>query len=88
MATEAFLKGCREKMAAQRAMERNPKTVHKALNNIKASVANQRALFGSRAPHYPSRQMEFADGTKYRDDKVEEDTEKMNDRSSRNPWSD
>ncbi|OWF53412.1 hypothetical protein KP79_PYT10510 [Mizuhopecten yessoensis] len=57
VATEAFLKGCREKMAAQRPMERNPKTVHKALKYIKASVANQRALFGSRAPHNPSRQV-------------------------------
>ncbi|OWF40228.1 hypothetical protein KP79_PYT02271 [Mizuhopecten yessoensis] len=57
-------------MAAQRAMERNPKTVHKALKYIKASVANQRALFGSRAPHYPSRQVEFAEGTKSGDDKI------------------
>ncbi|OWF50330.1 hypothetical protein KP79_PYT00893 [Mizuhopecten yessoensis] len=59
-------------MAAQRAMEKNPKTVHKALKYIKASVANQRALFGSRAPHYPSRQVEFAEGTTSGDDKVEE----------------
>ncbi|OWF46896.1 hypothetical protein KP79_PYT14964 [Mizuhopecten yessoensis] len=32
IATEAFIKGCCEKMAAQRARERNPKTAHKALN--------------------------------------------------------
>ncbi|OWF40460.1 hypothetical protein KP79_PYT22342 [Mizuhopecten yessoensis] len=51
-------------MAAQRAMERNSKTVHRALNYVKASVANQRALFGSRAPYYPRRQVEFAEGTK------------------------
>ncbi|OWF49634.1 hypothetical protein KP79_PYT01029 [Mizuhopecten yessoensis] len=51
-------------MAAQRAKEKNSKTVHKALKYIKASVANQRALFGSRAPHCPSRQVEFAEGTK------------------------
>ncbi|OWF50778.1 hypothetical protein KP79_PYT00832 [Mizuhopecten yessoensis] len=51
-------------MAAQRAMEKNPKTVHKALKYIKASVANQRALFGSRALHFPSWQVKFAEGTK------------------------
>ncbi|OWF41753.1 hypothetical protein KP79_PYT19179 [Mizuhopecten yessoensis] len=50
-------------MAAQRAMERNHKMMHKALKCIKASIANQRALFGSRAPHYPNRQKEFAEGT-------------------------
>ncbi|OWF41309.1 Ganglioside GM2 activator [Mizuhopecten yessoensis] len=43
------------------ALDRNPKTVHKALKYIKVSVANQRALFGSGAPHYPSRQVEFAE---------------------------
>ncbi|OWF49565.1 hypothetical protein KP79_PYT23741 [Mizuhopecten yessoensis] len=48
-------------MAAERVTERNPKTVHKALKYKKASVANQRALFESCVPQYPSRQMEFAE---------------------------
>ncbi|OWF37042.1 hypothetical protein KP79_PYT23291 [Mizuhopecten yessoensis] len=55
-----------EKMAVQRALEKNPKTVHKALKYMKASVANQRALFGSRARttlYLASRQEEFAEGT-------------------------
>ncbi|OWF53301.1 hypothetical protein KP79_PYT00465 [Mizuhopecten yessoensis] len=51
IATEAFLKGCREKMAAQRAMEMKPKTVHKALKYIKASVANQRTRYLVLARH-------------------------------------
>ena len=61
MATEAFLRGCREKEAARAAMEKNPKDIYKALKFVKASVANQRAIFGSRYGSYTQRQVTFSD---------------------------
>ena len=60
MAIEAFLRGCREKEAARAAMEKEPTTIHKALKFVKNSIANQRAIFGSR-PVYSHRHVTFPD---------------------------
>lgn len=44
VAVDAFLRGCREKQAALITMEKEPKSVHKALKNLKSTIHNQRAL--------------------------------------------
>lgn len=46
VAVDTFLRGCREKQAALITMEKEPKTVHKALKNLKSTIHNQRALLG------------------------------------------
>ena len=68
--TEAFLRGCREKEAARYIIKRNPKSINEALKWIKASMANSRAIYGTRSPvqqnrstSYAHRQVKFADQT-------------------------
>ena len=63
IAIETFLRGCREKEAASKAMERNPSTLNHAVKLVKTSIANHRALFGSRNSNYAyfQRQVNFAD---------------------------
>ena len=63
MAVESFLRGCKDKEAARCAMDKNPKTVYKALKYVKAAINNQKALFGSK-PNYVARQVTFADDVK------------------------
>ena len=46
IATEAFLRGCKEKEAAIKAMEKNPVTLSKAIKFVKTSLANQKAILG------------------------------------------
>lgn len=72
MAVEAFLRGCKEKEAARAAMEKEPSSIHKALKYVKASIANQRAIFGAR-PSYSHRQVTFSepDCDVTRDDSLE-----------------
>ena len=60
IAVEAFLRGCRDKDAAKSAMEKNPRSIYKALKYVKASQNNQQALFGNRST-YSTRQVTFAD---------------------------
>ena len=52
IATEAFLRGCKEKEAAIKAMEKNPVTLSKAIKFVNTSLANQKAIFGS-AKNFP-----------------------------------
>lgn len=65
--TEAFLRGCHEKEAARYVIERNPRTINEALKWIKASMANHRAIYGSRSSipqarnYFSHRQVTFAD---------------------------
>ena len=62
IATEAFLRGCKEKEAAMKAMEKNPQTLTKAVKYVKTSLANQKALFGSaKTTAYAQRQVSFSD---------------------------
>lgn len=64
IAIETFLRGCRDKDSASKAMERNPRTLNKAVKLVKTSIANQRALFGSTRNNshaYYQRQVTFAD---------------------------
>jgi len=62
IATETFLRGCREKEAAKAAMEKGPNSIHKALKYVKESLANQRAIFGTKSnTSYIQRQVSFAD---------------------------
>jgi competence ComEA-like helix-hairpin-helix protein len=56
LSIETFLRGCRDKEAAKAAMEKEPRTLHKALKYVKASAANQKAIFGSRSSVYHQRQ--------------------------------
>ncbi|CAC5415896.1 unnamed protein product [Mytilus coruscus] len=59
--TEAFLRGCKDKEAARHVIERNPESINKALKIMKTSIANQKAIYGSRSPNFAHRQVSFAD---------------------------
>ena len=58
-----FLRGCRDKEAAIKTMERNPSTLNKAVKLVKSFIANQRDLFGNRGNNYTyyQRQVSFAE---------------------------
>lgn len=60
MAVETFLSGCKDKKSSHLAMEKNPKSIYKALKYVKAAVNNRKALFGSRA-NYHTRRVSFQD---------------------------
>ncbi|CAC5415783.1 unnamed protein product [Mytilus coruscus] len=59
--TEAFLRGCKDKEAARHVIEKNPESINKALKIMKTSIANQKAIYGSRSPNFAHRQVSFAD---------------------------
>ena len=61
--TEAFLRGCRDKESARHVIERNPNSINNALKLMKASIANQRAIYGSRSPNFAHRQVSFVDSS-------------------------
>lgn len=61
IATEAFLRGCKEKDAAIKAMEKNPTSLSKAVKYVKTSLANQKAIFGGTKQSYSKRQVTFSD---------------------------
>ncbi|ESO95981.1 hypothetical protein LOTGIDRAFT_175002 [Lottia gigantea] len=67
IAIECFLRGCKEKDAVQKAMEKNPKSVQDALKHMRLFLANQKSLFGSK--NFSHRQVNF---------KTESDTESVN----------
>ena len=46
MAVDAFLSGCKEKLAALNSLNRDPQTMEQALTQVMAAVANQHAVFG------------------------------------------
>jgi hypothetical protein len=48
IATEAFLRGCREKEAARSVLEKDPSSITQAVKMVKTYIANQRAIFGVR----------------------------------------
>lgn len=48
IATETFLRGCRDKEAAMMAMDREPTTLQKTVKYVKTAIANHRALYGTR----------------------------------------
>ena len=60
LSVEVFLKGCREKEAAQKAMDKEPNNVQKALKYVKRAINNRKALFGSK-PLHSARQVSFAE---------------------------
>jgi hypothetical protein len=47
ISVEAFLRGCRDKHAAEVSLEKEPQNVEEALRLMKSAVANHKALFGS-----------------------------------------
>lgn len=55
-ATEHFLLGCKDKVAALRAMEQKPSNIPKALKYIRQAQATSRAIFGSSKPEFRQRQ--------------------------------
>jgi hypothetical protein len=59
--TEAFLRGCKEKEAAIKAMEKNPACLSKAIKFVKTSLANQKVIFGSAKTSLTQRQVTFSD---------------------------
>jgi hypothetical protein len=61
IATEAFLRGCKEKEAAIQAMEKNPVTLSRAIKFVKTSLANQKAICGSAKTSLAQRQVTFSD---------------------------
>lgn len=61
IATEAFLRGCKEKEAAIKAMEKNPVILSKAIKFIKTSLSNQKPIFGSPKTSLAQRQVTFSD---------------------------
>ena len=52
--------GCKEKEAARYVIERNPKSINEALKWVKSSIANQRAIYGTRHGSYSSRNLPYA----------------------------
>lgn len=48
VAVDAFLQGCSEKKAALTAMDKNPTTLHYALQYVKSAATNQRIILGSK----------------------------------------
>jgi hypothetical protein len=61
IATEAFLRGCKEKETAIQAMEKNPVALSKAIKFVKTSLANQKAICGSAKTSLAQRQLTFSD---------------------------
>jgi hypothetical protein len=61
IATEAFIRGFKEKEAAIKAMEKNPVTLSKAIKLVKTSLVNQKAIFGSANTSLAQRQVTFSD---------------------------
>ena len=62
IATEAFLRGCRDKEAARSVLEKDPSSITQAVKMVKTYIANQRAIFGVRTSHsYAHRQVSFSD---------------------------
>ncbi|ELT97814.1 hypothetical protein CAPTEDRAFT_217211 [Capitella teleta] len=57
MAVDAFLQGCKEKLAAYSALNREPVTVELAVNLVEGAVTNQQAVFGSTVPVSKLRQV-------------------------------
>ncbi|ELT94494.1 hypothetical protein CAPTEDRAFT_207638 [Capitella teleta] len=57
MAVDAFLRGCKEKLAAYSAFNREPATVELAVNLVEGAVTNQQAVFGSTVPVSKLRQV-------------------------------
>ena len=53
IATETFLRGCRDKEAAMKAMDREPATLQKAVKYVRTAIANHRAVYGSRGNTRP-----------------------------------
>ncbi|CAC5409272.1 unnamed protein product [Mytilus coruscus] len=65
ISVEAFLRGCKEKEAAMKAIEKNPTSLSKAVKYVKTSLANQKAIFGSgKISAYSQRQVIFSDTEK------------------------
>jgi hypothetical protein len=62
LGTEAFLKGCKDKDAASKAMEKNPKSIPQALVHVKQAISNRRALYGSKSPYSAAKQVTFEQG--------------------------
>ena len=61
IATEAFLRECKEKEAAIKVMEKKPVTLSKAIQFVKTSLANQKAILGSTKNSLAQRQVTFSD---------------------------
>ena len=62
IATETFLRGCRDKEAARSVLEKDPTSINQAMKLVKTYIANQRAIFGIRSSHsYAHRQVSFSD---------------------------
>ena len=59
VAVEAFLRGCKNKRAAEVAYEKDPPTIYKAQKFVKASVHNHQALYGGKPP-ISHRQVSFS----------------------------
>jgi hypothetical protein len=51
IATDIFLRGCRDKEAAIKAMDREPLTLQKAVKYVRTAIANQHALYRSKDCH-------------------------------------
>jgi len=60
IAVETFLRACRDKEAANIVMDKNPKSVYKALQYVKEAVNNRKGLYGSK-PGFVTRQVTFAE---------------------------
>ena len=60
VAVEAFLRGCKDKYAAEMAMEKEPLTIFDAVEYVKNSSSNHQALFGSKG-HVTTRHVSFSE---------------------------
>jgi hypothetical protein len=57
IAVDNFLKGCKDKPAAEFAMAKNPTSLRKAVEFVKTSVHNRKALYGNKS--FTTRQVSF-----------------------------
>jgi hypothetical protein len=60
LSVETFLRGCKEKIAAEVAMGKDPVTIYKALKYVKQAINNHMALYGNKGS-YSKRQVSFAE---------------------------
>jgi hypothetical protein len=67
IAVESFLVGCKDKRAAETVMEKDPKNIFDAQDQMKAAINNHRAIFGTRTPMQATRQVTFSDGAEDHD---------------------
>lgn len=61
VSVDAFLRGCKDKRAAELATQRSPKNIFKAVEFVTTALEGQKSIYGSKLPTYSQRQVTFAE---------------------------